>query len=77
MDVIIHTPISVGPYYSQKGYGKLTTRQPNTVQRRYNANFLPNPHKRHPIARPWVQPHVNLFCSRRCSAVNMLFWTVL
>ena len=26
----------------------------NTVRCRYNAvNFLPNPHKRHPIARPW------------------------
>ena len=32
------------------------TKKPRTRRCRYNAvNFLPNPHKRHPIARPWGQ----------------------
>ena len=27
--------------------------EPNTVRCRYNVDFPPNPHNRHPIARPW------------------------
>ena len=54
------------------------------MQRHYNTvNFHPNPHKRHPIVRPWgrgmgcllcVQP-LSKFCPSRCSVVyNIMFY---
>ena len=37
----------------------------HTVQCRYNAvNFLPNPHNRHPIGRPWEQD-MGVYCDSK------------
>ena len=60
----------------------------NTVRCRYNAvKLLPNPYKRHPIARPWGRGMGCLlwdqtlikFCSSHCCAVYniMFYWTAL
>ena len=56
-------------------YNKIYTQFRAVIKR---SIFLPNPHKRHPIARPqgrvmgcllWVQPLIK-FCSGRFSAIN-------
>ena len=60
----------------------------HTVRCRYNVvKFLPKPHKRHPISRPWgrgmgcllwVQPLIRFCSSRCCAAYDILFyWTAL